>query len=84
MTVSGGTTGLSYNFQWQRSIDNGITYSDILGATGVMFNTGTVTQTTFFRRRVMHIGSGTCEKFSTEYIYEISDLSPGSLDMSLM
>ena len=82
LTVTGGATGTNYIFQWQRSIDNGVTYSDIPGATGEMVNTGTVTQTTYFRRRVMHNGSGTCEKFSTEYIYEISDLSPGSLDMS--
>lgn len=80
LTVSGGATGIDYLFQWQKADDNSSPFQDIPGATGATFNTGVVTQTTFFRRQTMHNGGGTCEKFSTVLVYQVSDLSPGSLD----
>ena len=83
LSVTGGTVGPDYALQWQRSTDAGTTYTDIPLATGETYNTGSVNTTTYFRRRVMHTGGGTCEQFSSVFINEISDLDPGSLDTSI-
>jgi hypothetical protein len=83
LSVTGGTVGIDYTLQWQRSIDAGTTYTDIPLATGETYNTGSVLVSTYFRRRVMHTGGGTCEQFSSVFIDEISDLDPGSLDTSI-
>jgi hypothetical protein len=80
LTVSGGASGIDYAFQWQKADNTNSSFQDIIGATGESFNTGVVTQTTIFRRRTMHTGGGTCEKFSLEFVFQVSDLSPGILD----
>ncbi|MDB4015127.1 hypothetical protein N9483_02070 [Flavobacteriaceae bacterium] len=83
LSVTGGTVGIDYALQWQRSINAGTTYTDIPLATGETYNTGNVSVSTYFRRRVMHTGGGTCEQFSSVFIDEISDLDLGSLDTSI-
>ena len=81
LTVSSISSGPSFLYQWQSSLDN-LTYSDIPGATFEVLVMGTVTQTTYFRRKVSHASGGSCEKFSTWHKVELSDLNPGVLDPS--
>ena len=83
LTVSGGPTGSNYLFQWQQSTDGGVTFTNIPDATAETYNTGPITTTTRFRRRVAYNGSGTCERFSTVFINGVSDLNPGSLDTNI-
>ena len=84
LNVSSTSTGSAYDFQWQLSTDNGSTFNDISGATGENYNiSGLVNVSTQYRRRVMLVSGGTCEKFSTVFSIEISDLIPGTLDSSL-
>ncbi|MEZ4982839.1 MAG: hypothetical protein R2769_14870 [Saprospiraceae bacterium] len=47
--ASGGLNGTTA-YQWQRSLDMGATWIDILGGVGEYFDPVTVTQTTLFRR----------------------------------
>jgi RHS repeat-associated protein len=55
--ITSSTTGgicSSPSYQWQKSIDNGITYTDISGATSSLnYDPGLLTQTTYFRRKVI-------------------------------
>ncbi|HVS92318.1 MAG TPA: gliding motility-associated C-terminal domain-containing protein [Mucilaginibacter sp.] len=46
----------SYTYQWQNSADN-TTFTDIAGATGINYDPGTITTTTYYRRTVV---SGAC------------------------
>ncbi|MEQ9440922.1 MAG: PKD-like domain-containing protein [Cyclobacteriaceae bacterium] len=49
--ASGGNG--SYAYQWQQSTDGGVTYADIAGANAALYEeTGTLTATTFYRRKV--------------------------------
>ncbi|MBZ0243785.1 MAG: hypothetical protein K8F24_11255, partial [Bacteroidales bacterium] len=43
-----------YTYQWQSSINSGITWSDISGATSLDYQPGILTQTTLFRRIVFN------------------------------
>jgi len=81
LTVSSVSSGTDYLYQWQRSTDN-INFTDITGTTHEVFVMSTVTQTTFFRRRIRSTLGGSCEKYSTSHLVEVSDLNPGVLDPS--
>ena len=50
-TVPGGGNGL-YLYQWQQSLDGGVTWSSITGATGINYIPDTLKQTTLYRRIV--------------------------------
>jgi gliding motility-associated-like protein len=49
-TAATGGSG-TYTYQWQSSTDN-ITFTDIAGATSAGYAPGTLTQTTYYRRKV--------------------------------
>lgn len=59
---SGAVTGgyYPYEYQWQQSTDN-VSFTDITGATDTLYITGTLNNTTWFRRRVI---SGSLEAYS--------------------
>jgi hypothetical protein len=48
---SGGSFG-TLTYQWQKSIDGGTSWEDIIGATSDSFDPGTVTETSIYRRGV--------------------------------
>ncbi|WP_346855975.1 LamG-like jellyroll fold domain-containing protein [uncultured Draconibacterium sp.] len=48
--ASGGTG--SYSYQWQSSTDSGVNWSDISGATLISYTSPTLTETTWYRRKV--------------------------------
>ena len=50
-SASGGNG--SYTYQWQKSTNGGSSWSNISGATSSTFNSGSLTTTTKFRRRVI-------------------------------
>ncbi len=84
LTISSTTSGTSYFYQWEKSLDGGTIFTDITSATSEFYVTGLITETTLFRRRVQsNLSSGTCIKYSTVYASIVSDLDPGSLDLSL-
>ncbi len=56
-TISGGLGAGTYTYQWQQSIDNGNTWTDISGATSITYDPGILAQTTWFRLKV---SSGLC------------------------
>ncbi|MCZ4224187.1 PKD domain-containing protein [Pedobacter rhodius] len=65
LTITGTTpTGGSgtYLYQWQSSINNGVTWVDVTGATGRDFTPSALSVTILYRRSVT---SGTCSNFST-------------------
>ncbi|WP_316759939.1 gliding motility-associated C-terminal domain-containing protein [Pedobacter aquatilis] len=47
---SGGTTGSTTAYRWDKSVDNGTTWTSIPGATGTTYSPGALSQTTQFRR----------------------------------
>jgi len=53
---SGGAPGTTY--QWQSSIDGGITWNDILGQTALTYNIGPLVQTTGFREKFINPSCG--------------------------
>ncbi|OQP59655.1 hypothetical protein A3860_36405 [Niastella vici] len=50
--ASGGSNNGTFNYQWQKSTDGGVTWTDISGATSLNFAPGTVGVNTFYRRKV--------------------------------
>ncbi|KAA3440612.1 T9SS type B sorting domain-containing protein [Rufibacter hautae] len=62
---SGGDN--NFTFQWEQSTD-GTTYADIAGATDISYAPGSLTQTTWFRRKVL---SRTCTSTSPEVKVEV-------------
>ena len=73
-------TGLvsgTLSYQWQVSIDNNVTYSDIVFATSQNYTPTTIlTSDTFFRRKtISNTGTTTCEKISNVVRIQV-DLSP--------
>ena len=73
-------TGLvsgTLSYQWQVSIDNNVTYSDIVFATSQNYTpTSILTSDTFFRRKtISNTGTTTCEKISNAVRIQV-DISP--------
>jgi large repetitive protein len=50
-SVPGGGNNI-FSYQWQVSTDNGVTWANINGATGINYDPGVLTQTTKYRRNV--------------------------------
>ncbi|MDO6433109.1 T6SS effector amidase Tae4 family protein [Flavitalea sp. BT771] len=50
--ASGGICGQNFSYQWQVS-SNGTAFSDIAGATGLVYTPGALTAATYYRRRVI-------------------------------
>jgi len=67
--ATGGGCSPSYNYQWQQSADN-VTWHDVDNATGVTFDGGiNLIQTTFFRRKVTEVNSGTIGYSTVAAVY---------------
>lgn len=64
-----------YTIQWQSSSDN-VNFSNISGATGLNYQPGTLTQTTYFRRKVTD-AAGTIAYTESEAIYFVSTVLIG-------
>lgn len=72
-------TGLNLTYQWQSSINN-TTYTDITAATGNTYDSGVLTQNTWFRRVVTSTVNGTsCFAISTPILITVNTLNPGSV-----
>ncbi len=67
---NGAVTGgyYPYEYQWQQSVNN-VNYTDIPGATDTFYVTGTLNNTTWFRRRVI---SGSLEVFTNSVAVRIN------------
>ncbi len=50
--ASGGSCGGAYSYQWQKSLDAEAGFTDIAGATGQNYQPGSLTATTYYRRKV--------------------------------
>lgn len=55
--ASGGNTTGSYVYLWQQSTDGGQTWANISGATNVTYAPGSLSATTWYRRRVTDAGN---------------------------
>jgi gliding motility-associated-like protein len=56
--ITGFSVGNGYTYQWQQSVDN-VTFTNINGANGILYNPGVVTTTTYYRRLVSGGGCNT-------------------------
>ncbi|MDO6430193.1 DUF6443 domain-containing protein [Flavitalea sp. BT771] len=65
--ATGGSCGTSYTYQWYTSADN-INFTTISGATGVSYQPGALTVTTYFKRVVTCSGS-TASTTATVTVY---------------
>ncbi len=81
LTISGGSSGGNILYQWQKSIDGGVTYNDIPFETNSNITPGSVSVTTRFRRKTIS-SVGSCTVFSNDHKVIINDIFPGSLDSS--
>jgi len=73
--ATGGTCGGSYTYQWYSSPDN-VNYTSISGATGVSYQPGALTATTYYKRVVTCSGS---TAFVTALVTVYPQLQSGSI-----
>ncbi|WP_210519806.1 fibronectin type III domain-containing protein [Hymenobacter terricola] len=52
LSLTGATGDVGIGYQWQASTDNGVTWTDITGATSATYTTSGLTATTLYRARV--------------------------------
>lgn len=72
-------TGVNLTYQWQSSPDN-LSYTDVLAATSSTFDSGTLAQTTWFRRIVTSTVNGTnCNATSAAILVTVNAINPGSV-----
>lgn len=78
-TETSAAAGLNLTYQWQSSINN-IVYNNISGATGNTYDSGAISQTTWFRRIVTSTVNGTlCTATTTPIIVTLNNISAGSI-----
>lgn len=78
-TQTTAATGLNLTYQWQSSINN-VAYNDIAFATGNTYDSGVLTQNTWFRRVVTSTVNGTsCSATSTPVLVTVNTINPGSI-----
>ena len=78
-TQTTAATGVNLSYQWQSSTDN-LSYSNISSATSSTFDSGTLTQTTWFRRVVTSTVNGTsCSATSAAISVTVNAINPGSI-----
>ena len=74
-----GVAGAVYTYQWQSSID-GVTYSNIPGATTITFASGALMADTWFTRRVTSTLNGNaCTEFTPAIKVTVNNFLPGSI-----
>lgn len=69
-------------YQWEQSIDNGVSFSDIPFATAIDFTPVGLTQTTLFRRTTYSTSGSGCSSSTLPVEIILLDINPGSLDPS--
>ncbi len=81
ITVTGGTgAGAGISYQWQQSIDLGVTFTDITGATGASYlPPSTLTTSTHFRRATQSTRVPSCMGYSTVHVLQVNQITPGVL-----
>mgnify|MGYP000411443009 CR=1 FL=1 len=72
-TAAATYTGGTLTYKWQRSTD-GITYTDISGATSLTYSSPALTQTTWFRRGVTNPGDSNNFYFTVPVMVTVSSL----------
>lgn len=78
-TETSPASGLNLTYQWQSSTNN-ILFTDILGATLNTYDSGTLGQTTWFRRIVTSTVNGTnCSATSAPIAVTLNNINPGSI-----
>ncbi|QHL87956.1 hypothetical protein GU926_11150 [Nibribacter ruber] len=71
--VTGHPAGATITYQWQKSIDGGKTFPDILGATGSTFSASTAfNKTSYAIRCVVRVGSAGRANYSTVWHFTAS------------
>ena len=82
LTVTQSTIAPGILYQWQQSVDDGISYSNISLAVASDYTPAGLTQTTLFRRATfINSGSG-CVSTTLPVEFVLLDINPGSLDVS--
>lgn len=79
--VSGGMCNGNYTYQWQQSIGNSSSYTDIPGATAAGYTPGNLAFNTYFRRKVTCSG---IERTSTLLITVTPQLQAGTIRASTL
>ncbi|HLO60057.1 MAG TPA: gliding motility-associated C-terminal domain-containing protein [Bacteroidales bacterium] len=64
MTISPSGGAGTYNYRWSTSIDNGTTWNLVAGANAATYNSGAITQTTWYRVEVDPTGSPDCASWT--------------------
>jgi hypothetical protein len=79
---SGGSCSPSYSHLWQQSVDM-VSWSDILSATGLSISSDTaLTQTTYFRRKVIENSSGSIGYSDVAAVFVMIDSTDSSSGFS--
>jgi len=84
LAVNNGSdgSGLLLNYQWERSIDGGISWQNISGnGTAPTLNISNILENTDFRRRTTLQGN-TCFVYSSIFNVNVNTLSPGAISFS--
>ncbi|MBL0012969.1 MAG: hypothetical protein IPP30_04190 [Flavobacterium sp.] len=78
-TQTTAATGVNLTYQWQSSTDNS-SFSDISAATSSTYDSGALTQTTWFRRVVTSTVNGTsCIATSAAISVTVNTINPGTI-----
>ena len=66
------------SYQWESSVDNGVSYSEISGATSEIYEPGNLQQTTVYRRSdAVTLNGFTCDANTNEVTITVLDEIPG-------
>ncbi len=72
----------TFTYQWQNSID-GVSYSNITGATNETYAAGALIQDTWFRRQVTStLNSSPCTEYTAAVLVTVNNFTPGSISAS--
>ncbi|HQH24765.1 MAG TPA: PKD domain-containing protein [Bacteroidales bacterium] len=78
-SITAGTGSGAITYQWQRSTDNS-TWTNIPGATSLVYASGPVSASTYFRRMAIStLGSSVCEDPSNSILVTLITFNPGSI-----
>ena len=82
LTVTQSTIAPGILYQWQQSVDDGISYSNISLAVASGYTPAGLTQTTLFRRATFTNSGSGCVSTTLPVQFILLDVNPGSLDVS--
>lgn len=83
VTNDSGSSGLLLEHQWQKSINEGISWQNVpVNGTAATLNVSSILENTDFRRRTTLAGNTTCFVYSSIFNVRVNSLNPGNISFN--